>query len=313
MRTRIIWCVLFAVCWLTLIANEPTHGFAVCNLLVQLAIFIPFANIPGLRKNRLSYVDFAWPAGLGAIGIELFFFADKLTVLTVSAAFFYTIVGMRMGIWGANMYRPGWLQAELSRYQYQRRRWERAGLKSERLSVQYEIMVQLMANSSFLAVPAYLISTNASTTISGWEVTAIIAWLGAYLFESIADIQKKRFLGGYNETGTGVCDVGLWSISRHPNYFGQWVQWVAMVALAMPSLLALRDDISIIAWVVIGVANLWVIWMMYSTMVHYTGAVPAEYYSKLKRPEYGDYQTTVNRFFPGPRRVSSLRNETSGP
>lgn len=41
--------------------------------------------------------------------------------------------------------------------------------------------------------------------------------------------------------------------------------------------------------------------MMYSTMVHYTGAVPAEHFSRLKRPEYAAYQVRVNRFFPGPR------------
>ena len=45
---------------------------------------------------------------------------------------------------------------------------------------------------------------------------------------------------------------------------------------------------------------------MYYTLVHYTGAVPAEHYSALKRPAYAEYQATVNRFFPGPRR----RHET---
>jgi steroid 5-alpha reductase family enzyme len=39
--------------------------------------------------------------------------------------------------------------------------------------------------------------------------------------------------------------------------------------------------------------------------VYYTGAVPAEHFSRLKRPAYADYQATVNRFFPGPRRAAS--------
>jgi steroid 5-alpha reductase family enzyme len=39
---------------------------------------------------------------------------------------------------------------------------------------------------------------------------------------------------------------------------------------------------------------------MYYTLVHYTGARPAEYYSVQKRPEYRAYQETTNMFFPGP-------------
>jgi len=33
--------------------------------------------------------------------------------------------------------------------------------------------------------------------------------------------------------------------------------------------------------------------------VYHTGAVPAEYYSVQKRPEYKSYQQTTNIFFPG--------------
>ena len=43
-------------------------------------------------------------------------------------------------------------------------------------------------------------------------------------------------------------------------------------------------------------------WMMYTCLVHYTGAAPAEYYSVKKRPDYVKYQKTVNMFIPGPRK-----------
>jgi steroid 5-alpha reductase family enzyme len=41
---------------------------------------------------------------------------------------------------------------------------------------------------------------------------------------------------------------------------------------------------------------------MYTTLVHYTGARPAEHYSVQKRPQYRAYQQVTNRFFPGPCR-----------
>jgi steroid 5-alpha reductase family enzyme len=37
--------------------------------------------------------------------------------------------------------------------------------------------------------------------------------------------------------------------------------------------------------------------MMYTTLVHFTGAKPAEYYSVQKRPEYKKYQKNTSIFF----------------
>lgn len=299
MKTRALVCVMLSACWLTLVLNEATRTFAFWNLVVQLAIFLPFANLPAWANNRLSYVDFAWPVGLGAIGIQAFFLAEAPTPRTIVVASFYTIVGLRMGVWGAHIYVG---HEELPRYQYQRWRWKRAGFRSERLSVQYEICVQLMANASFLALPAILIATNVSRTLNALEICAIMIWVACYALESLADWQKRRFGQGVGHSADDVCDVGLWHYSRHPNYFFQWMQWVALVALALPSACALYGRIPPAFVCLLGAALIWVTRMMYTTMVHYTGAVPAEYYSLRKRPGYADYQSKVNRFFPGPRK-----------
>src|SRR5688500_8635570 len=141
MKTRILWCLTFAVCFSTLLIDASTRGFALCNLAVQLAIFLPFANAPAWRNNRLSYVDFAWPAGVAAIGIQLASFAPAPTPAAVLMAAISALVGLRMAVWGAHLSRPGALVRDLPRYEYQRQRWARAGFRSERLSVQYEILV----------------------------------------------------------------------------------------------------------------------------------------------------------------------------
>ena len=55
-------------------------------------------------------------------------------------------------------------------------------------------------------------------------------------------------------------------------------------------------------WLLLGAGLVFVSRVMYSTLVYYTGAVPSEYYSVRKRPEYEAYQQETNRFFPGPSR-----------
>jgi steroid 5-alpha reductase family enzyme len=301
MKGRIIWCLMFAACFASLVFGAPTREFVLTNLLVQLAIFLPFANLPAWRSNRLSYVDFAWPAGLTAIAVQLFCFAGARTGPVLAVAGIYALVGLRMAVWAAHMYRPGVLTRDLPRYEFQRQRWARAGFRSERFSVQYEILVQAMANMSFLAMPAYLVAADTRASFTPWHLTWGLLWAAAYAFESVADWQKRRFARTASNR-KDVCDVGLWRYSRHPNYFGQWLQWIALAALALPSLLSLRDSVPLAAFVMFALSLGWAIYLMYSTLVYYTGAVPAEHFSRLKRPAYADYQATVNRFFPGPRR-----------
>ena len=56
----------------------------------------------------------------------------------------------------------------------------------------------------------------------------------------------------------------------------------------------------LIIWALLGIGILLASRMVYTTLVTYTGAVPSEFYSVQKRPEYKTYQQTTNIFFPGP-------------
>lgn len=54
------------------------------------------------------------------------------------------------------------------------------------------------------------------------DIIGVIIYVIALAIESIADVQKYRFK--QSEAGKqpgAVCDVGLFSWSRHPNYFGE--------------------------------------------------------------------------------------------
>jgi steroid 5-alpha reductase family enzyme len=58
--------------------------------------------------------------------------------------------------------------------------------------------------------------------ISYWS--GISMMLGGALFAAIADIQKYHFSTAKKNEGR-VVDVGLWALSRHPNYLGEVVFW----------------------------------------------------------------------------------------
>ena len=60
-------------------------------------------------------------------------------------------------------------------------------------------------------------------------------WLGGFVFEVIADEQKRRFRQ-IDSNKSKFISSGLWSISRHPNYFGEILLWIGMAVIAFPTL-----------------------------------------------------------------------------
>jgi steroid 5-alpha reductase family enzyme len=224
---------------------------------------------------------------------------DDTRVALVSIA--YIFAGSRMGFGALIMWNSGRLNKELPRYEYQKRRWQKAGKTNTPLVMQIEAILQGLANASFLAIPAFIIGTNASKAFSVFEIVGMIIWLAAAAMETMADKQKLGFLKQMKQLGkkNKVCNIGLWKYSRHPNYFAQWMVWNGLIIAAIPSWLALYQQESQLIWGLLGAGLIFTCRIMYTTLVYYTGAVPAEYYSVQKRPEYEAYQQTTNRFIPG--------------
>jgi steroid 5-alpha reductase family enzyme len=60
-------------------------------------------------------------------------------------------------------------------------------------------------------------------------------WLVGFSIESLADYQKSSFRAKPENQGRFIT-TGLWSWSRHPNYFGEIVLWLGIAVMAFPVL-----------------------------------------------------------------------------
>lgn len=136
----------------------------------------------------------------------------------------------------------------------------------------------------------------------GWlDGVAAALMLGFIIYETVADAQQWRFqtakwkmikagksLGElpapYNK---GFNTVGLWGVSRHPNYFAEQSIWWCFY------LFTIAGGIGIINWSMIGAILLVVLFLGSSSF--------AEEISSGKYPEYADYCRHVSRFLPGKR------------
>ena len=57
-----------------------------------------------------------------------------------------------------------------------------------------------------------------------------------FIIEVVADMQKRKFRANISNKGQFI-NSGLWSISRHPNYFGEMMIWVGMSFVTIPILI----------------------------------------------------------------------------
>ena len=143
----------------------------------------------------------------------------------------------------------------------------------------------------FLAmVPVYVAVTRPGPGLVWLSWLAFVTGLAAVALELVADVQMHRFVRDHR-TGD-VMDRGLWSWSRHPNYFGEFGFWVA---LALFGIAAAPAD----AW--------WLLIGAVAILAMFLGAsIPLmETRSLERRPAYQDVLDRVSRFVPRPpKRVS---------
>ena len=295
----------FIACWILLFNSNNFQSVALINGIGQLMLFLFVVCIPIWKTGRMSYVDIGWPWGVALIGLITYCQINAMTLSKTLVITAYILIGSRMGLGALKMWSAGLLKKEFPRYEYQKIRWEKSNKTNISLAMQVEALSQGLANASFLAIPIFLISVSPSTQLSPLEIIGFTIFILSIVLETVADYQKLKFLKEMKRQNKQnmVCDVGLWKYTRHPNYFAEWMVWNGLIIASIPSFISLFDSEALWLWIMIGVALLYTSRIMYITLVYLTGAVPSEYYSAQKRPNYKKYQQSTNIFFPGPKKI----------
>jgi len=136
-------------------------------------------------------------------------------------------------------------------------------------------------------LPVYVAVTRPGSGLVWLTGIAFVLGLAAVTVELVADVQLHRFVR--DRRPGEVMDRGLWSWSRHPNYFGEFSFWFA---LALFGIAASPSD----AW--------WLVLGSLAMLGMFLGAsIPMmETRSLQRRPGYQDVIDRVPRFVPRPSR-----------
>jgi steroid 5-alpha reductase family enzyme len=89
---------------------------------------------------------------------------------------------------------------------------------------------------SFTAAAALIgITTTNRKELDLFALAGLLVWGIGFAIEVAADAQKSRFSANPENKGKFI-QTGLWSRSRHPNYFGEILLWVGVAIIALPVL-----------------------------------------------------------------------------
>ena len=167
--------------------------------------------------------------------------------------------------------------------------------------------IRLAATWALQALWAFLTASCALVVITaeGSRSFGVLAALGFGLwvvglgFEVVADTQKSVFKQDPANEGRFI-STGLWSWSRHPNYFGEIVLWIGVAVFALPDLTG---------WRIVATASPVFVFVL----LNYVSGVPL-----LERrgqaawgdePEYQEYLARTPSLIPRPpRQISTVRS-----
>jgi len=86
-----------------------------------------------------------------------------------------------------------------------------------------------------LAAALAAITSTLRKDLDVYALIGLLIWVAGFSVEAAADLQKSRFRADPRNKRAFI-RTGLWSWSRHPNYFGEIVLWIGVALVALPVL-----------------------------------------------------------------------------
>lgn len=240
------------------------------SILVFILMSLTFI-IASIKKNN-SIIDTVWGIGFVIIAWYTLIRTKNYTSLPIIVTLLVTVWGIRLAshIHSRNSGKP-----EDYRYATLRTEWKKYFLIRSYIEI-FLLQGILMLIISTAAI--YVISTNKA--LSTITILGIIIWLKGFLIESIADKQLKNFSKNKENKGKTITQ-GLWKYSRHPNYFGETLQWWGIYIMTLPT-----GYYTIISPILI------------TLLIVYVTGIPLLEEKSQKRKGWNEYAQKTSKFIP---------------
>lgn len=195
---------------------------------------------------------------------------SQWTVLLVS------IWGMRLAL---HLAKRNIGKGEDFRYVNMRKRW---GTDFPRLKAFLNVFVLQGVLLMIVSMPILFVMTGTSNQFYWWNGVGIAFWLLGFAYEVVGDYQLAQFKKNPQNKGK-LLTTGLWSTTRHPNYFGEACLWWGIF------LVTLNEGRN--AWGIIGP-------IVITLLLLFVSGVPLLEKKYKERADFKDYADQTALFVP---------------
>jgi len=228
-----------------------------------------------------SIVDIFW--GVGFAVLAWFYWGrigGSIAAGGTLTAVLATVWGVRLAVY---IGRRNWGKGEDYRYQ----RWRQEAGRAWWWRSYFKVFLLQGALMWVISAPLLAAQNLASVSgLGGLALAGVLVWAVGFGFESVADLQLARFKADPSNRGK-VMQRGLWRYSRHPNYFGDAVQWWGLYLMA-------------------AAAGGWITafspLLMTYLLINVSGVAMLDRDQKAKKPGYAEYIRRTSAFVPMPPR-----------
>lgn len=234
-------------------------------------------------RRDASAVDVAWAYAVGAGGLALLALGDGDPLRRLLLATLLVAWSLRLG---THLLRDRVLagRGEDGRYAD----W-RAASGDRWPWVSFAFFQAQALFVALFCIPAASAAADPRPVPAPLDALGLALWLAGWLIEAFADRQLARWRRD-PANAQRTCRAGLWRYSRHPNYFGEWLQWLAWPLLAAG-----------------GAAGPW-LWLhplLVLAFLWLVTGIPHTERRALRRrgDDYRRYQAATSPFFPWPPRA----------
>lgn len=254
--------------------------FALLAGLVVLSAMMAGGYILAMKSGNGGWADTVWTFGVGlaALAAIAVLAGSEPSLRHWLVAVLALLWSLRLGVYLFGRTRG---KAEDARYADLRREW--GDDHPRRLF----LFLQAQAVAGVPLFGAMALAANRTGPLDLFDFLGAAVLLAGVIGTGVSDWQLARFKADPANKGR-VCDVGLWSLSRHPNYFFEFLSWCAWPVIAFDPV---GYPVGFLAWLAPA--------LMYYLLRHVSGVPPLEAHMERSRPEaFAAYKARVPVFFP---------------
>jgi steroid 5-alpha reductase family enzyme len=192
-----------------------------------IVLYMTIVFILALMRKDNSIVDVAWGLGFIVVAVYTIIQSGEVDLRKMIVSLLVLLWGLRLSF--HIMVRNSG-KGEDFRYEAWRKTWKYFFLRSFFQIFMLQGMFMLI-----ISAPIWYINSSVGGPLGIWDSIGLVVFGFGFLFEVVADYQLTEFKRNPANQGK-IITTGLWSVSRHPNYFGEALVWwgISCYALSFP-------------------------------------------------------------------------------